>query len=652
MPSPSHKRAISIAGASGGFTDRVAAVSRLAADPAIDAIVGDWLSENVMTGYGASKAARNAAEKELGRPMTYEEKIQHPCFASTFLECFEPAIEALQRNGAKLVVNAGANDSEVLAERVRRGCVERGWTGVRVAWVEGDEVMEQLREMQENGDDGQEHKHEFRNLCTGQKLVDWPHTPVSAQAYLGAMGITEALKQGTDIVVCGRVSDAAPTVGLSAWWHGWEADEWDKLAGALVAGHLIECSAFVTGGYWSGFKELMRKGRHLNLGFPVVEVEDDGTCVVTKEENAGGIVNISTVASQLVYEISGPYYYNSDVVACLTHVSAVQLAPNRVGISGITGSPPPPTTRVGITAHGGFQAEWHFYLVGLDMEEKVRWMEQQARYAIGEEMIGQMTCLRFGLSGYVDLGMEEGVGGGVRQERATADFRIFAQARGREVFEGTEGFARKLYETVLQSCPGVSRSNDLRQSTPKPYFEYFVTLIPQSACRHRVHFLYPSPMSPSSSFLPSLSIPLPPQTAPYAPQPSSNTLSPIPLENFGPTVPAPLGSIVYARSGDKASDANIGFFVRSDQEFDWLRSFLSIERLRELLGSDLEGKREVGIERCEMKGVNAVHFLLKDWLDRGYNSTSGIDTLAKNLGEWCRARRVDVPRKFLEEGWI
>lgn len=145
------KRAIRIGGASGGFTDRVAAISRLASDPSVDAIVGDWLSENVMTGYGARKEERRKQEKERGKPLTYEEKIQQACYASTFLQCFEQAIPHIKKNGARVVVNAGANDTELLAEVVKRMCKEKGGWEAKVAWVEGDEVTEQFKELVAKG---------------------------------------------------------------------------------------------------------------------------------------------------------------------------------------------------------------------------------------------------------------------------------------------------------------------------------------------------------------------------------------------------------------------------------------------------------------------------------------------------------------------
>lgn len=245
-----------------------------------------------------------------------------------------------------------------------------------------------------------------------------------------------------------RVSDAAPTIGISTWWHGWDASDFDQLAGALIAGHLIECSVFVTGGYYSRFKDLMKAKKHLDLGFPIAEVYANGECDVVKEKNSNGIVNIETVTSQLVYEISGPLYFNSDVVADLHEISLEQRGEDRVHVHGVKGLPPPSSTRCGITAHGGFQAEWHFYLVGLDIEEKCQWMEEQARYAIGEDLIRKFSMLKFHLHGTSPINART-------QELATVDFRIFAQARDPALFDPMQpnGFSRKLYETVLQSCP-------------------------------------------------------------------------------------------------------------------------------------------------------------------------------------------------------
>ncbi len=310
----------------------------------------------------------------------------------------------------------------------------------------------------------------------------------------------------------------------------------------------------------------MKAKKHLNLGFPIAEVSANGECVITKEQNSNGIVNTETVTSQLLYEISGPLYFNSDVVADLHDVKLAQVGEDRVHVFGIKGCPPPPTTRCGITAHGGYQAEWHFYLAGLDIEEKCRWMEEQAKYAIGSDLIKQFSLLKFHVHGTSPHNPRN-------QEIATVDFRILAQAQDAKLFDSSlhDGFSRRLYETVLQSCPGVSRSNDLRQSTAKSYLEYFVTLVPQEICEHRVHLLFNDRQT--------YEIPVPVNTTTYGSQESYDTRDPVSMNNFGETKEAPLGHIVLGRSGDKASDANVGFFVSDDDQWDWLRSFLTVEKL-------------------------------------------------------------------------
>jgi hypothetical protein len=189
----SARRPIRIGGASGGFTDRVAAIKRLASDPSVDAVVGDWLSENVMTGYGAGKARQTPSRPDA----TLEERKATGMFASTFLQCFEPAMDHIARNGTKLVVNAGASDTLLLAEIVKDMLQRKGYSDINVAWVEGDDVTEPFKGMIREG-------HIFKSLTDGRTLDEWGYEPICAQAYLGSLGIAEALRQSADIIICGR----------------------------------------------------------------------------------------------------------------------------------------------------------------------------------------------------------------------------------------------------------------------------------------------------------------------------------------------------------------------------------------------------------------------------------------------------------------
>lgn len=235
------------------------------------------------------------------------------------------------------------------------------------------------------------------------------------------------------------------------------------------------------------------------------------------------------------------------------------------------------------------------------------------------------------------------------QDSATVDLRIFVQTKDASILGmgswaslgGAESFTRWCMQNFLTSCPGASVVPDGRQSSGKPIWEYWPTLLPQSEIRQRVCLEWNGE---------TIDIPSPVDTRPFSKQqPSYETSDPVDLSEFGPTTRGPLGWVVMGRSGDKASDANIGLFVRHDDEWDWLRSLLSTKNMVGLLGKEY---LRHGIDRCEMRHLRAVHFLIRDHLDRGFNSTSSMDALGKNLCEFVRAKYVDIPNKFLERGRI
>ncbi|KAF2803047.1 DUF1446-domain-containing protein [Mytilinidion resinicola] len=628
-PSRDTKRAVRIAGCSGGFTDRALAITRMAGDPDVDVVIGDWLSEMTMTLHGSGKQKKLAKGESQKLPL--EERMKGAMYADTFLQCFEPAIPNLVKNGTKLAVNAGASDTELLAEVCVKMLNDQNAGHLKVSWIEGDEVTPQVNKLIAKGE-------KFESLMHGKKLEEWGMEPVCAQAYLGGLCIAEAFRDGADIVICGRVADAAPVIGAAAWWHDWKVDQYDGLAASLIAGHLIECSAYVTGGYYSMFKDLIKANKHVNMGFPIAEIESHGDFNLAKEKDTGGCMTVASATSQLLYEIQGPLYYNCDVVADITNIKMEQIGEDHVRVTGIKGLPPPPTTKIGITAPAGWQCEWHMFICGLDIEEKCKITEGQIRYAMGEENIKRFTCLNFHQNG-------SSVIDGRNQDVATVDFRIFAQSNDPELLRPDipNAFNRWCLEVFLQSAPGLSLSNDLRQIVPKPYYEYWVALMPQSEINLNVHNLFGEKTVRNLGF-PKVTKEYPRQQTSY------ETSNPVSLDSFGETVRAPLGYIVAGRSGDKASDCNVGFFVRHDDEWDWLRSFLTIDRIKELLGpQEYKGKP---IDRFELPNINAVHFLLHDHLDRGYNACSTYDTLGKNAGEYMRAKTIDMPKKFLDRGRI
>jgi hypothetical protein len=293
-----HRRPVKIAGASGGFSDRQRAITSLCKLD-IDFVVGDWLSECTMTLHGAEKTnnERLRAEGKLT-----EERVG--LFDPTFMDNLGPALPDIARKGIKVAVNAGASDTQLLARMVQEEVKKQG-LGLKVSYVEGDEVTDTVNRLIKQGE-------KFTSLMTGEDLKDWGYTPIYAQCYLGGAGIAEALRQGADIVICGRVADAAPAVGAGMYWHNWDRQkDFDQIAGSLICGHLVECAAYVTGGYFSGFKRLMESCE--NLGFPIAELEYDGSCTITKEAGVGGEVSVGTVTSQLLYEIQGPVRFPQQI---------------------------------------------------------------------------------------------------------------------------------------------------------------------------------------------------------------------------------------------------------------------------------------------------------------------------------------------------
>ncbi|RYN79825.1 hypothetical protein AA0117_g3584 [Alternaria alternata] len=630
---PAVRRPVRVGGASGGFSDRVRAIASLAKDD-VDVIVGDWLSEMTMTMHGTGKL-RN--KEQMLQARSFEEKLNYAMFAENFMDCFTPAIQDIATRGIKVCVNAGASDTELLAQLVDKTCKEAGYP-LKIAWIEGDDVTGTVKSMLDKGEG-------FKSLMHDNSVAEWGLEPVCAQCYLGGLGIARALSEGADIVIAGRVSDASPIIGAAAWWHEWTNDQFNELAGSLVIGHLLECAAYVSGGYCSDFRSLLAQGKHINMGFPICAIDNKGEGVMYKEKNTGGCMTVNSVTSQLLYEIQGPLYYNCDVTADLTDIKIEQIGEDQVKVSGVKGLPPPPTTKVGLTGFAGWQAEYHIYLVGLHIEEKCKWIEEQIRYELGPELIKKFDVLKFMQNGSSVIDCRN-------QDVATVDFRVFAQSKDRELLNmrNPKGFFRISMVNFLMSCPGASLGNDVRQAEGKPYYEYHPSLLPQSAVKQRVHCIWDG--DTSSGFQDgkkTLDIPLAPTFQDYSrQQPSYETHSPILLAHFGPTVRLPLGSIVLGRSGDKCSDANVGFFVRHDDEWEWLRSFLTIDKIKELLGpEEYKGKK---VDRFEMKNIRAVHFLLHDHLDRGYDACSTYDTLGKNVCEYLRARSVDLPVRFVERG--
>ncbi|CAK5265498.1 unnamed protein product [Mycena citricolor] len=589
---------VRIAGGSGSTVDRRSGFAKIAAafpnDP-VDVIIGDFMSEGNMTTMAAKRAGGT----------------EEVAYDAGFLESLELALEDVAKYRIKIVVNAGGSDTCGLHRDVTELLRRRG-VSLNVAWISGDDVLATMLDRD---------PETFSNVHTDQSLAAWPFKPIAAQAYLGGLGIAAALTYGADIVLCGRVSDASLVIGAAAWYHGWLRNGLPQISKALVAGHLIECSTYVTGGNFSGFRELEHRDKWLDLGYPIAEIGAEGEVVITKQRGTGGMVTVETCTAQLLYEIQGPWYFNSDVTAILSDISFTQIGVDRVSVSGIKWAPPPRTTKVGITGLGGYQAEMLFYLVGLDIPAKARLMEKQVRYELREQ-IEQLSSIQFQLLGSSEPNART-------QNMATVTLRIVAQAQDAEAL-GPLKFARPLMDLIMSSYPGGTCNLDIRPALPRPVYEYFVTSLDQHEIRHRAHLNDGK----------TVDLPPPIVTWQFPRQQPSHPESKLAGLYFGPTVRVPLGLVANARSGDKGSDANVGIFVSDDEQWEWLRRFLDVERMKELLASEYTGDKI-------LPNIRAVHFLLHNHLDRGVSCTMSVDCLGKNVAEFLRSRYVEIPKKFL-----
>ncbi|KAK7036573.1 hypothetical protein VNI00_011506 [Paramarasmius palmivorus] len=574
---------------------------RLAVDGPVDAIFADYLAEMNI----AWRALEMKERPELGYETSALTQIK-----------WLTAAEEIARRGIKVVHDGGALNPGGLYKAVKQYLNEKGLGHVKVAWVEGDNVTNLVKSNLE--DKSSQFPHlDIKGLDTRAikgKLL-------SANAYIGMRGIVAALNDGAQIVICGRCCDASPLMALAAWWHGWGDYEYDKLAGSLVTGHIVECGPYVTGGNFCGFKTI--KDLHKVPGYPIAEVFADGTSIITKHEGTPGAVTVDTVTAQLVYEIQGPKYLNPDVVAFLEGIKIEQVGKDRVRVYGVRGSPPPPTTKLAVYTLAGYQAELTLFAVGLDIKEKFELQKAQILGKIDQSLYSKISIHTYGSCPEDPKSQNDG----------TVAFRHFIQA---SKAESIMVFWRTLFGIWMGGYGGAHLNMDTRTLVPKPYMEYFPALIPQNMITTKVHsegqVLEVTPVARTEPFTGQNS---------YGPR---NTTS---LTSFGPTTKAPLGRVVYARSGDKGGNANVGLWVRRDDQWPWLQTFLTIENFVQLLGNDY--KPEYRIERFEMPHIRAVHFVTYGILQSGVSSSSVIDGLAKSFGEFIRARVVDIPVRFLKD---
>lgn len=585
-----HRRPIRIANCSGFYGDRLSAAREMVEGGPIDVLTGDWLAELTML-----ILARTQAKRPGGG------------YARSFVQQMEQVMGTCLDRGIKVVSNAGGLDPDGCAEAVAEVAAKLGLSPT-IAYVSGDNLLPRLDELVAAGVD-------LAHFETGEPIGDTSRF-ISANAYLGCWGIVDALDRGADIVITGRVTDAAVVCGPAAWHHRWARDDWNALAGAVVAGHVIECGTQATGGNYSFFTEVPGMTR---VGFPWAEVAADGSSVIGKHDGTGGEVSVGTVTSQLLYEIGSPAYLGPDVTARFDTIRAEQVGPDRVRLHGIAGEPPPPTLKVAMNELGGFRNDVGIALTGLDIEAKARLVEDAFWVACPyrpEEFASVTTRL-----------VRTDKPDPATNEEAVAVWRITVKDPDeRKVGRAMSNAVIELGLATIPGFFGVSGG----PSAGSPYGVYRPAVVPAELVPQHV-VLLGGPQSVIDSVAPAGSVSVEPAPEPTATAPG------------GPTVAVPIGRVVGARSGDKGGNANLGVFARTDEAWAWLDAFLTTERLAELLPETAS----LRIDRYRLPTLRSLNFVVHGLLQEGVAASTRQDGQAKSLGEWLRARVVHVPEALL-----
>ncbi|WP_159921914.1 MULTISPECIES: acyclic terpene utilization AtuA family protein [Nocardia] len=558
-----------IGNCSGFYGDRFGAMREMLDGGQLDVLTGDYLAELTMLILGRDRMK----DPDLG-------------YAKTFVKQIEDCLGLALERGVRIVANAGGLNPAGLAEKLRKVAADLG-LDAKIAHVEGDDLVARAAE-----------------LGFG--------APLTANAYLGAWGIVECLNAGADIVVTGRVTDASVIVGPAAAHFDWGRTDYDRLAGAVVAGHVIECGTQATGGNYAFFTELADLGRP---GFPIAEIRADGSSVITKHAGTGGAVTVDTVEAQLMYEIQGPRYAGPDVTSRLDTIRLEQDGPDRVRISGVTGEAPPPRLKVSLNTLGGFRNEMEFVLTGLDIEAKAELARRQ-------------------LESWLPVRPAELTWTLARLDRPDAQTEEQASALLRCVVRDPDpnkvgrAFSNVAVELALASYPGCSFTT--LPGNGSPYGVFTPGFVDAAEVPHTA--VLPDgarvEVSPSTETAELTEVAEPPAPEPLPP---------------GETRRVPLGTIALARSGDKGGDANVGVWVRTDEQWRWLVHTLTVERVKELLPE----AAALTVTRHVLPNLRALNFIIEGLLGQGVAYQARFDPQAKGLGEWLRSRHLDIPVELL-----
>ena len=583
---------IKIANCSGFYGDNLSIAKKMVEGGPIDVLTGDYLAELTMTILYNQKMKRG---ENLG-------------YVGTFIKQFREVAKLCDDKKIKIVTNAGGLNPASMATEVEN-IIKELELDLKVAYIDGDDLMPRLDELSSSGE-------KLKNIDKNNDLFSYEKKPLTANAYLGAWGIKEALDNGADVVICPRVTDAAVVIGPAAWKFNWSRNDYDQLAGALAAGHVIECGAQATGGNYSFFKEVPS---FKDIGYPIAEINEDGSFIITKHPNTGGLVSVGTVTAQLLYEIGSPAYVNPDVISHFDTLKIEQESKDRVFVSGCRGSSPPKDHKVCINLAGGFRNGTELLLTGLDIEEKAKLITETIFDSVGGKEQFDKVDIQLHRT---DKENPES------NEQAQAFLRIDVMSEDPDLVGRL--FSAKIIELALANFPGWTGRNGVVPSGP--YIEYWPALVDSKFIKEKVHF-----DSKTMEVIPTSQLDFEEVFYQKEPVEVKKIVEKPDTEIF-------FGDLFGTRSGDKGGCANLGVWSKNPEAYGYLFNFLTIDKLKELL-PDL---KPFEIDRFELPNILSLNFYIHGILQDGVSSSTRMDGQAKSLGEYLRAKKINVPKIILK----
>ena len=586
-----NKDFIKIANCSGFYGDKLSAAKDLVDGGPIDVLTGDYLAELTMAILFGQKMQRGEDKGYVG----------------TFLKQINQIAKSCKEKNIKIVSNAGGLNPKSMAIEIEKILKEQS-IDMKVAYIDGDDLMPTISNLKKSGE-------EFKNIDKGKKLDESGYSPLTANAYLGAWGIKEALDKGADIVVCPRVTDAAVVIGPAAWKFNWKRDNYDALAGALAAGHIIECGCQATGGNYAFFKEVESFD---NVGYPIAEIYEDGSFYVTKHPDTGGLVSTGTVTAQLLYEINSPAYVNPDVIAHFDTLKIEEVEKDKVYVSGCRGSSPPDKHKVCINLAGGFRNGMEIILTGLDIEDKAKVFTDALFNSVGGRKQFDEVSIQLHRTDKENPNSNE---------EAMASLLVSVKSKDQNLVGRL--FSAKIIELALANIPGFFAQGGVKSSGP--VIIYWPALVDSKHIKEKVHI-----DGEEIEVIPTSQLEL--EEIYYQKEPIK--IKKIKKEDEKEIY---FGEIYGTRSGDKGGCANLGVWAKNANSFAFLHDFLTVKKLKELL-PDLN---QYKIERFELANINSLNFYIHDILQDGVSSNDKKDGQAKSLGEYLRAKKVKVPQSII-----